>query len=119
MEKLEEQIAHLSRTVDDLSDIVARQEAEIVTLNRRVHMLMQREGEREASTGGAAVMDQDLWDQTIDISINEGVLSAEPDDGAFTTEYAEAAQKLLADRGVDAIGNGFTKVEVTLNEGGN
>ena len=56
MEKLEEQIAHLSRTVDDLSDIVARQEAEIVTLNRRVHMLMQREGEREASAGGAAVM---------------------------------------------------------------
>lgn len=56
MEKLEEQIAHLGRTVEDLSDIVARQEAEIVTLNRRVHMLMQREGEREASGGGAVVL---------------------------------------------------------------
>jgi len=56
MEKLEEQIAHLSRTVDDLSDIVARQEAEIVTLNRRVHMLMQREGEREASASGGIVV---------------------------------------------------------------
>ncbi|MBD3664051.1 SlyX family protein [Sulfitobacter aestuariivivens] len=56
MEKLEEQIAHLTRTVDDLSEIVARQEQEIVTLNRRVHMLMQREGEREAATGGAVVM---------------------------------------------------------------
>lgn len=56
MEKLEEQIAHLTRVVDDLSDIVARQEGEIVTLNRRVHMLMQREGERESSAGGAIVL---------------------------------------------------------------
>ncbi|MGB3242961.1 MAG: SlyX family protein [Sulfitobacter sp.] len=55
MEKLEEQIAHLTRTVDELSEVVARQEAEIVTLNRRVHMLMQREGERDSS-GGAVVM---------------------------------------------------------------
>ena len=56
MEKLEEQIAYLTRTINDLSDVVARQEAEIVTLNRRVHMLMQREGEREASGSGAVVM---------------------------------------------------------------
>lgn len=56
MEKLEEQIAHLTRVVEDLSDIVARQETEIVTLNRRVHMLMQREGEREAAGGGAVVI---------------------------------------------------------------
>ncbi|WP_298973443.1 SlyX family protein [uncultured Roseobacter sp.] len=59
MEKLEEQIAHLTRTVDDLSDVVARQEAEIATLTRRVHMLMQREGEREAqSSGGIVVGDE-------------------------------------------------------------
>tara|TARA_R110002049_G_scaffold29972_1_gene101882 strand:- start:58898 stop:59104 length:207 start_codon:yes stop_codon:yes gene_type:complete len=54
--KLEEEIAHLTRTVDDLSEVVARQEREIVTLNRRVHMLMQREGERDASGGGGVVM---------------------------------------------------------------
>jgi SlyX protein len=56
MEKLEEQIAHLTRTVEDLSDVVAAQAEEIVTLNRRVHMLMQREGERDASAGGAVVL---------------------------------------------------------------
>ena len=56
MDKLEEDIAHLTRTVDDLSDIVARQAEEIDTLTRRVHMLMQREGEREASNSGGAVM---------------------------------------------------------------
>ena len=56
MEHLEEQIAHLTRVVDDLSEIVAKQADEIVTLNRRVHMLMQREGEREASAGGSVVL---------------------------------------------------------------
>ncbi|MCR8827850.1 SlyX family protein [Pseudosulfitobacter koreensis] len=56
MEQLEEQIAHLIRTVDDLSDVVARQEGEIATLTRRVHMLMQREGERESQTTGGAVI---------------------------------------------------------------
>ena len=56
MEQLEEQIAHLTRNVDDLSEIVAKQAEEIVTLNRRVHMLMQREGEREASSSGGSVV---------------------------------------------------------------
>jgi SlyX protein len=56
MEKLEEQIAHLTRTVEDLSEIVARQADEITTLNRRVHMLMQREGERDAAGGGGVVI---------------------------------------------------------------
>lgn len=56
MEQIEEQIAYLTRTVDELSQIIAEQGDEIVTLNRRVHMLMQREGEREASDGGGVVM---------------------------------------------------------------
>lgn len=56
MEKLEEQIAHLTRTVEDLSDVVARQETEIASLTRRVVMLMQREGERDAQTSGGIVV---------------------------------------------------------------
>ncbi|WP_195819915.1 SlyX family protein [Roseobacter sp. MH60115] len=56
MEKLEEQIAHLTRTVEELSDVVARQETEIATLTRRVFMLMQREGEREAQASGGVVV---------------------------------------------------------------
>lgn len=59
MQHLEEQIAHLIRTLDDLSDVVARQENEIAALTRRVAMLMQREGAREASgTGGVAIADE-------------------------------------------------------------
>ena len=59
MDKLEEDVAHLTRTVEDLSDIVAKQAEEIDRLTRRVHMLMQREGEREATaTGGIVVGDE-------------------------------------------------------------
>ncbi len=56
MQELEEKLAHLIRTVDDLSDVVARQESEIATLTRRVHMLMQREGERDAQGSGGIVL---------------------------------------------------------------
>jgi len=51
---LEERIAHLTRSVDDLSDIVARQEREIAVLQRRVQMLMEREAEREAALDAPA-----------------------------------------------------------------
>ena len=50
--RLEEQVAHLVQVVEDLSDMVARQGREIDLLTRRVQMLMQREAEREADTGG-------------------------------------------------------------------
>jgi SlyX protein len=50
---MEERIAHLMATVDDLSDVVARQQREIDLLTRRVAMLMQREAEREYDAGGS------------------------------------------------------------------
>lgn len=50
---IEERLAHLMRMVDDLSDVVARQEREIVVLTRRVQMLMEREAEREAGLAEA------------------------------------------------------------------
>ncbi len=59
MEKLEEQIAHLTRSVEDLSDVVAKQQDEIDRLTRRVEMLMRREGEREAAgSGGVMIADE-------------------------------------------------------------
>lgn len=59
MRKLEEQIAHLTRTVDDLSDLVAAQQGEIDRLSHRVQMLMQREAERQAEgTGGVVLGDE-------------------------------------------------------------
>jgi SlyX protein len=49
----EEQIAHLTRMVDDLSDMVAQQGREIDLLTRRVALLMSREAEREAEGAGS------------------------------------------------------------------
>lgn len=56
MEHLEEKLAHLIRTVDDLSDVVAAQATEIDRLTRRVAMLMQREATREADTAGGVIL---------------------------------------------------------------
>ena len=51
MQHLEEKIAHLIRSVDDLSDVVARQQGRIDQLDRRVQMLIRREAEREDDAG--------------------------------------------------------------------
>ena len=50
---IEERLAHLTRAVDDLSDVVARQEREIALLTRRVAMLMEREAARDYDAGGS------------------------------------------------------------------
>ncbi len=55
MREIEEKLAHLIRTVEDLSDVVARQAAEIDRLTRRVERLTQREAEREAQGSGGVV----------------------------------------------------------------
>ena len=59
MQHLEEQIAHLIQTVDDLNDIVTAQQTDIDTLKRRVQLLMEREAQREAEgTGGVFLGDE-------------------------------------------------------------
>ncbi len=50
--QLEEQVAHLTRLTDDLSDIVARQERDLAVMARRMEMLMERAAEREVQEGG-------------------------------------------------------------------
>jgi SlyX protein len=56
MSAIEETLAHLTRTVDDLSEVVARQEAEIAMLTRRVQLLLEREAERENDLGGQVTL---------------------------------------------------------------
>ena len=55
MQHLEEKIAHLTRTLDEVSDIVTQQQKDIDKLNHRVRMLMEREAGREAEGGGGVV----------------------------------------------------------------
>ncbi|MBW6506433.1 MAG: SlyX family protein [Rhodobacteraceae bacterium] len=55
IEKAEELIAHLARMVDDLSDVVARQEAHLARIERQLGMLLEREAE---TGGGVPLADQ-------------------------------------------------------------
>lgn len=50
--RLEESLAHVLRLAEELSEVVARQDAELVQLGRRVEMLLLREAERETDEGG-------------------------------------------------------------------
>ena len=55
-QRLEERLAHLERSLAEVSDVVARQDRSIATLERRVALLMQREAERELDAGGGVVL---------------------------------------------------------------
>lgn len=58
LQAVEERVAHLQRTVDDLSDVVTRQDSEIRRLSRLVGLLSEREAEREAAEGTIPLADQ-------------------------------------------------------------
>ncbi|NJN82996.1 MAG: ABC transporter substrate-binding protein [Caldilineaceae bacterium] len=68
------------------------------------------------SPNGIGVMDDDLYQQTVDISVDFAVLSAAPDDAAVRTDLAEAALAGIED--VDTTGEGFEKLEVEVTPGG-
>lgn len=53
IERAEEEIAHLRKTVDELSDVVAMQGREIDRMTRLLGMLIEREAEREFAAGGS------------------------------------------------------------------
>ncbi|MBO6775872.1 MAG: SlyX family protein [Marinibacterium sp.] len=56
MQHLEEQIAHLTRTVEELNEVITHQQVELDTLTRRVRMLMEREAEREQAQSGGVIL---------------------------------------------------------------
>ncbi len=53
--RVEEELAHLRRACDDLSEMVARQEREIASLSARVALLMERAAAQEQEGTGGAV----------------------------------------------------------------
>ncbi|WP_417728294.1 SlyX family protein [Roseovarius sp.] len=56
MSDIEEKLAHLIRAVDDLSDVVARQDREIVSLRLRVERLTAREAARQGESDGGVIL---------------------------------------------------------------
>ena len=77
------------------------------------------------SPDGIGMIDEDSWDQTVQIALDtrnlEGstVITTDPPDTAYTTEYIEQALSELEDEGIDTTGEDFAPIEVTLTEGGN
>jgi SlyX protein len=55
MQEIEEKIAHLIRAVDDMSEVIARQDQELSKLRKQVDLLIQREAAREADGAGGVV----------------------------------------------------------------
>ena len=51
--RLEEKVAHLTRMIDDLSDVVTRQGQDLARAEKRIALLMEREAGREYDTGGS------------------------------------------------------------------
>ena len=55
--------------------------------------------------------------QTVEIALKYRVINTEPDEGAYRSDLAEAALKLLGDE-FDAQGEKFEPIKVELKEGG-
>ena len=53
---LEEQIAHLTRLVDELNEVVITQQGDIDRLTRQVRALVARESERDAQGSGGVIL---------------------------------------------------------------
>ncbi|MFM7126832.1 MAG: ABC transporter substrate-binding protein [Actinomycetota bacterium] len=76
------------------------------------------------ASGGAGIISADAWERTATLSQEtknlEGstVLTKAPDAEAYTNDIVTAALAILEALGVDVTGEGFTPIEVTLNEGG-
>jgi len=66
------------------------------------------------SPDGIGIMDADLWQQTVDISVESGIIGEAPPAEAYRTDLAEAALE-----GLDgATGDDFTKGSVEVTPGG-
>jgi NitT/TauT family transport system substrate-binding protein len=70
------------------------------------------------SPEGAGVMDEALWNQTVDVATSEGILKSAPTDGAFVNDIVREALKNLRDAGIDVIGDGWQPKTIELKEGG-
>ena len=56
MSGIEERLAHLIRAVDDLSEVVARQDTEIARLRDQVDRLARREADRTRDAEGGVLL---------------------------------------------------------------
>jgi len=56
LDRIEEQIAHLTRATEDLSEVIREQQTRLDRLERHLGLLMAREAEREEDAGSAVTL---------------------------------------------------------------
>ena len=67
------------------------------------------------SPDGIGVLDEGLWDQTVQISLESEILTEEPSEDAYRTDLAQAALEGIDG---DTTGDDFEKAEVEVTPGG-
>jgi NitT/TauT family transport system substrate-binding protein len=67
------------------------------------------------SPEGIGQMPVDFWEQTVQVSLDAAIIGAEPPEGAYRTDLAEAAREGIED---DVNGEGFEKGTVEVTPGG-
>ena len=67
------------------------------------------------SPNGIGALDEAAWDQTIEVALAGEILTAEPDDGAFRTDLADAARDGIDE---DTTGESWEKPVVEVTPGG-
>jgi NitT/TauT family transport system substrate-binding protein len=67
------------------------------------------------SPSGIGIMDPAEWDQTVQVSVDAGIIAEEPPDDAYRTDLAEQALEGIEE---DTTGEGFTKGTVEVTPGG-
>jgi NitT/TauT family transport system substrate-binding protein len=70
------------------------------------------------SPEGVGVVDQALWDQTIEVATSQNVIAEDPGDEVVRTDIAESAVAALEDEGLDLRGDDFEAIEVEVTPGG-
>ncbi len=67
---------------------------------------------------GIGVMDEELWAQTVAVAIEGEVITAEPSEGAYRTDLAQAAVDALIEEGLDVTGEMYEPQEVEITPRG-
>ena len=70
------------------------------------------------SPNGIGIMNPDLWEQTVAVAIDGGVIMEEPHEGSYRTDLAQAALDSLSEE-YDVIGDMWVPEYIALREGGN
>ena len=105
---------HCRDNPDECVDIVLDQ-GTILGEGHQVWMMNEINALIWPSPAGIGILDEELWDQTVQISLDSEILTEEPSDGAYRTDLAEAA---LAGIDGDVTGEDFEKAEVEVTPGG-